>query len=146
MQCPFPYLFSSTREQANITQKTRKRQLVLNNGITINHGYIPSLSVQRDGNLERHCLLSINSFFHHPDLFSEGLSCPQYLTQPLMANFRKDFPGGSHGKASVYNVGDPGAIPGSGRIPGEGMETHSVLLPIKSHGQRSLVSMGSQRV
>ena len=57
-----------------------------------------------------------------------------------------DFPGGSHGKASVYNVGDPGAIPGSGRIPGEGMETHSVLLPIKSHGQRSLVSMGSQRV
>ena len=28
-----------------------------------------------------------------------------------------NFPGGSHGKASVYNVGDPGAIPGSGRTP-----------------------------
>ena len=31
-----------------------------------------------------------------------------------------DFPGGSDGKASVYNVGDPGSIPGSGRPPGEG--------------------------
>ena len=32
----------------------------------------------------------------------------------------KDFPGGSDGKASVYNVGDLGSIPGSGRSPGEG--------------------------
>ena len=31
-----------------------------------------------------------------------------------------DFPGGPDGKASVYNVGDPGSIPGSGRSPGEG--------------------------
>ena len=31
-----------------------------------------------------------------------------------------DFPGGSDGKASVYNVGDLGSIPGSGRFPGEG--------------------------
>ena len=30
----------------------------------------------------------------------------------------KDFPGGSEGKASVYNVGDPGLSPG--RSPGEG--------------------------
>ena len=30
------------------------------------------------------------------------------------------FPGGSDGKASVCNVGDPGSIPGSGRFPGEG--------------------------
>ena len=28
--------------------------------------------------------------------------------------------GGSDGKASVYNVGDPGSIPGLGRSPGEG--------------------------
>ena len=33
-----------------------------------------------------------------------------------------DFPGGSHGKASAYNVGDPGSIPGSGRSPGEGSD------------------------
>ena len=31
-----------------------------------------------------------------------------------------DFPGGSDGKASVYNVGDLGSIPGLGRSPGEG--------------------------
>ena len=31
-----------------------------------------------------------------------------------------DFPGGSEGKASVYNARDPGLIPGSGRSPGEG--------------------------
>ena len=32
----------------------------------------------------------------------------------------KAFPGGSDGKASAYNVGDPGLIPGLGRSPGEG--------------------------
>ena len=31
-----------------------------------------------------------------------------------------DFPGGSDSKASAYNAGDPGLIPGSGRSPGEG--------------------------
>ena len=32
----------------------------------------------------------------------------------------EDFPDGSDGKASVYNAGDLGLIPGSGRFPGEG--------------------------
>ena len=31
-----------------------------------------------------------------------------------------DFPGGSDGKASAYNTGDPGSIRGSGRFPGQG--------------------------
>ena len=31
-----------------------------------------------------------------------------------------DFPGGSDGKASACNAGDPGSIPGLGRSPGEG--------------------------
>ena len=31
-----------------------------------------------------------------------------------------DFPGGSDGKQSAYNEGDPGSISGSGRSPGEG--------------------------
>ena len=30
------------------------------------------------------------------------------------------FPGSSDGKASAYNAGHPGSIPGSGRFPGEG--------------------------
>ena len=29
------------------------------------------------------------------------------------------FPGGSDGKESAWNAGDPGSIPGSGRSPGE---------------------------
>ena len=31
-----------------------------------------------------------------------------------------DFPGGSDGKASACNAGDPGSIPGLGKYPGEG--------------------------
>ena len=33
-----------------------------------------------------------------------------------------DFPGGSDGKASVYNAGDLGSFPGLGRFPGEGKD------------------------
>ena len=31
-----------------------------------------------------------------------------------------DFPDGLDSKASAYNAGDPGSIPGQGRSPGEG--------------------------
>ena len=34
-----------------------------------------------------------------------------------------EFSGGSDGKASAYNVGDPDSIPGLGRSPGEGSGT-----------------------
>ena len=50
-----------------------------------------------------------------------------------------DFPGGSDGKASAYNVGDPGSIPGSGRSLGEGNGNPFPDLPGKSHGRRSVV-------
>ena len=43
------------------------------------------------------------------------LPIPHLTLMPL-----SDFPGGSDGKASVYNVGDPGSIPGLGRSLGEG--------------------------
>ena len=32
----------------------------------------------------------------------------------------RGFPGGSDGKASACNAGDPGSIPRSGKFPGEG--------------------------
>ena len=35
-------------------------------------------------------------------------------------NYMPGFPGGSEGRASACNAGDLGAIPGSGRSPGEG--------------------------
>ena len=38
----------------------------------------------------------------------------------LFALWYKDYPGGSDGKASSYNAGEPGSIPGLGRSPGEG--------------------------
>ena len=34
--------------------------------------------------------------------------------------YSHDVPGGSDGKASAYNAGDPGSIPGWGRSSGEG--------------------------
>ena len=44
------------------------------------------------------------------------------ISLKLRFNFHttRDFPGGSDGKVSAYNVGDPGSTSGSGRSPGEG--------------------------
>ena len=49
-------------------------------------------------------------------------------------------PGGSDGKESVCNGGDPSSIPGSGRSPGEGRKWQPtlVLLPGKAQGRRNL--------
>ena len=38
-----------------------------------------------------------------------------------MVNTHRGFPGGSDGKESACNAGDPRLIPGSGRSPGEGI-------------------------
>ena len=55
-------------------------------------------------------------------------------------HFHFDFPGGSDGKASVYNAVDLGSIPGWGRSPGEeNGNPLQLFLPGKSHGWRSLV-------
>ena len=37
-----------------------------------------------------------------------------------VTSIKSSFPGGSDGKVSAYNVGDPGLIPGLGRSTGEG--------------------------
>ena len=52
-----------------------------------------------------------------------------------------NFPGGSDGKASAYNAGDPGSIPGLGRSPGKGNGNplQYSFLPGKFHGWKSLV-------
>ena len=42
----------------------------------------------------------------------------------------QDFPGGSDGKASAYNTGDRGSIPGLGRSPGEGSGNPSAYLEV----------------
>ena len=43
-----------------------------------------------------------------------------YSTYKATNFVMRNFPGGSDGKASVYNAGDPGSSPGLGRSPGEG--------------------------
>ena len=58
-------------------------------------------------------------------------------------------PGGSDGKASAYNVGEPGSIPGSGNPLEKEMATHSSTLTWKitwTEEPGKLQSMGSQRV
>ena len=57
--------------------------------------------------------------------------------------------GGSDGKESVCNVGDPGSIPGSGRSPGEGNGyslQYSCLENSMDRGVWWAKSMGLQRV
>ena len=59
------------------------------------------------------------------------------------------FPGSSDGKASVYNVGDLGSIPGSGRSPGEGIGNPLQYLAWRipwTEEPGRLQAMGSQRV
>ena len=48
------------------------------------------------------------------------------------------FPGGSEVKASAWNVGDPGSIPGSRRALGKG-NGNLLQYSCSSHGGRSLV-------
>ena len=61
-----------------------------------------------------------------------------------------DFPGGSDGKVSVYNVGDLGSIPGLGRFTGEGngnpLQYSCLENPTDGGACCRLLSMGSQRV
>ena len=79
------------------------------------------------------------------------------LTDLLVSSFNQDpglpwwlgFPGGSDGKASACNVGDPGSIPGSGRSLEKEMATHSSTLAWKipwTEEPGMLQFMGLQRV
>ena len=48
------------------------------------------------------------------------LLCKARGDKPQLLYFFFRFPGGSEGKPSACNAGDPGSIPGLGRSPGEG--------------------------
>ena len=60
-----------------------------------------------------------------------------------------DFPGGSDGKASVYDAGDPGSIPGLGRSLGEGngnsLQYSYLENPMDRRAWQVTQSMGLQR-
>ena len=61
-----------------------------------------------------------------------------------------NFPGGSDGKAYVYNAGNLGLIPGSGRFPGKGngkpLQYSCLENPMDRGAWCRLLPMGSQRV
>ena len=69
-------------------------------------------------------------------LYASGFM--QYLSFcDWLISLSKGFPGGSDGKASAYNAGDLGLIPGLGRYTGEGNGSPlPVLLPGKSMDYR----------
>ena len=80
-----------------------------------------------------------NETISHKEIFSIYESFAQNI----------DFPGGSDGKASAYNVGDLGSIPGLGRSPGDGNDNPVSTLAWKIPQMEEpgkLQSMGSQRV
>ena len=64
---------------------------------------------------------SIGFVHSHIRLPSRTKRREREMGQHLWAlDLRRGFPGGSAGKESTCNAGDPGLIPGSGRSPGEG--------------------------
>ena len=67
------------------------------------------------------------TFFTLP-IFNEPSHCAHLHYLPGSLKYLNiinvvNFPSGSNGKASAYNAGDPGSIPGSGRSRGEGYGT-----------------------
>ena len=62
----------------------------------------------------------------------------------------QNFTGGSDGKESACNVGDPGSIPGLGRSPGEGtgnpLQYSCLENPMDRGAGWAVQSMGPQRV
>ena len=61
-------------------------------------------------------LISISALGTSLSVLSKLASASIFAQTPLCWGF----PGGSDGKASAYNVGDPGSIPGLRRSSGEG--------------------------
>ena len=56
-------------------------------------------------------------------LINTFISSHSFLMAVVVRTLKNDslgFPGGSDGKASAYNAGDMGSIPGLGRSSGEG--------------------------
>ena len=86
-----------------------------------------------------------DKMLHHP-------TRPHWILSSLNLNiflYEWDFPGGSDGKESACNVGDPGSIPGSRRSPGEGNGNPLHILAWKipeTEEPGGLPSMKSQRV
>ena len=70
---------------------------------------------------------------------------PDSVDMNLSKLIHLGFPGGTEVKASDWNVGGLGSIPGSGRFPWRrAWQPTPVFLPGEAHGQRSLVGYSPQ--
>ena len=65
-------------------------------------------------------MISIILFLDHKQLFSYQVKFKGIFHKFPVYGDGMGFPGGSVGKKSACNAGDPGSIPGLGRSPGEG--------------------------
>ena len=61
---------------------------------------------------------TLKSLLQHHSSKASILQHLAFFVSPTLTSI--GFPGGSDGKVSACNVGDPGSTPGSGRSPGEG--------------------------
>ena len=69
---------------------------------------------------------TLKSLLQHHSPKASILWCSAFFIVHL--SHPEGFPGGSEGKVPVYNAGDSGSIPGSGRSPGEGNSLHCSCL------------------
>ena len=66
------------------------------------------------------CLFNLHAEYIMQNAGLDEAQSVMKIVRRNINNLRYDFLGGSDGKASAYNVGNAGLIPGSGRSPGEG--------------------------
>ena len=65
--------------------------------------------------------------------------CFIFFVDYYLLEYNMGFPGGSDGKQTAHNAGDPGSVPGLGRFPGgECDDPLQSSCQEKPHGQRSL--------
>ena len=93
------------------------------------------------------CVVCI--YVYVSDALMKVTSSPSYNNYDIMTGLISN-PCGPDGKVSVYNVGDLGSIPGSGRFPGGGngnpLQYSCLENPMDGGAWCRLLSMGSQRV
>ena len=88
-------------------------------------------------------------FLYFIIFFSKIASTKRNSLEASILLLFRGFPGGSDGKESACNAGDPGLILGLGRSPGGGCGNPPVFLPGEppwTEEPGRLQSMGSQRV
>ena len=85
------------------------------------HQSILSLEqVEHETQSLQHPFAQVRDFSRGHKNSSKGVGGKPGILFQIFIYLFEGFPGGSDGKASVGNAGDPGLIPGLGRSPGEG--------------------------